>query len=87
MRNWFYIISLVLIGVVTSCKKDVQPSDSGSFMKFYSKGVLDQSTDLAQTSDGGYIIVGYTQNALSVRKALAIKLNQYGGLEWQKNIW
>lgn len=50
------------------------------WQKTYGGPGWDIAHDIQQTSDGGYIVVGYS----SFGSALVLKLNPSGGIEWQK---
>lgn len=85
MKKILKILIIIAIHIfVSSCNKDDQPINTGRFMKFYGKGLIDYANDLVQTNDGGYLIAGYTQNSNQKRVAYVIKTNSLGDLIWQK---
>lgn len=84
MRYFYYIVVFMATAALTSCKKEVQPDNAGRFMKFYGKGLIDYAYDLQQTSDGDYIIAGYTENSSQKREAYALRISSFGDIVWQK---
>ena len=49
----------------------------------YGGSQTDQANDVVQTSDGGFLVVGYTLS-FGGSPAWALRLNQAGGIVWQK---
>ena len=44
----------------------------------------EEATSILQTPDGGYIVAGYTDSFGSGGDIWILKLNEDGGVEWQK---
>lgn len=68
----------------------VRTNVSGNILwaKTYGAAGNEQGYDVSQTSDGGFIIIGYTDNAeTSPNRAYLIKTNAAGALTWAKNIY
>ena len=51
----------------------------------YGGSYTDNANSILQTDDGGYIVSGYTNNSGSDLDYLVIKLDNSGGIEWDKN--
>ena len=88
MRLKIYILFLITSIVFFGCRKDgIEPINSSYFIKYFGEGVHDGIYKVKQTSDNGYLMVGYTQEnstELSTRDAYVIKVNALGILEWKK---
>ncbi len=73
------LLSFVL--VVFDANATVQWSQTYSF------GINDRSRALAQTSDGGYIMAGFTQfSNETIHHAMMVKADSSGNLQWNKTI-
>ncbi|MEI7595776.1 MAG: T9SS type A sorting domain-containing protein [Bacteroidota bacterium] len=55
------------------------------FVKYYGESCPDFGMSIDETSDGGYILLGHTQNyGAIVQDILLIKIDSLGNTEWQK---
>ncbi len=54
------------------------------WQKTYGGAGIDIAYSIQQTSDGGYIVAGYTESFGTVRDIWVLKLNSTGGIVWQK---
>lgn len=46
----------------------------------------DSANSLLQTSDGGYLLVGYTNSGVQSQASLVVKTDASGNMEWQKTL-
>jgi len=54
------------------------------WQKTFGGGSYDEANSIQQTTDGGYIVAGWTKSFRSREDAYILKLNSKGDLEWQK---
>ncbi|WP_457600399.1 PKD domain-containing protein [Hydrogenivirga sp.] len=63
----------------------LNPDGSVQWQKTYGGNVGEEAYSIQQTSDGGYIVAGYTDSSgAGSRDAWVIKLNSDGSVQWQK---
>jgi uncharacterized delta-60 repeat protein len=55
-----------------------------TWMKTYGGTAHDYAYSVQQTSDGGYVVAGYTFVGINNYQAWVLKLNSAGGVTWQK---
>lgn len=84
----------VITGTTNSYSADGKPDaflmkidDSGNMLwqKFYGGGGDDLGKEVRPTSDGGFIIVGYTSSFSSYYDAMLVKTDANGNQQWIKN--
>jgi hypothetical protein len=81
-----YFFSLLIISAVAflSCKKDA-PVLSKAFIKYFGGADVDLASEVRQTSDGGFIMIGTTNsNSAGGSDIYVVKTDQYGNEEWHK---
>jgi hypothetical protein len=83
--NKLYII-ILLLGVLFSCKKDestlLTPTDT--FVKYYGGSFDNDASQIVETTDGGFILAGKTENGSGHNSMLVIKVAANGNEEWSK---
>ncbi|NOY37433.1 MAG: hypothetical protein GXO83_07635 [Chlorobi bacterium] len=93
MKKYIYILITTLF--FTACSKEkILPGQADSFMKFFGNAFLDTGSDVKQTPDKGYIVVGtlVTVNEDEYRKTpedrdiYIVKTDPYGNKIWDKQI-
>jgi hypothetical protein len=57
------------------------------WQKTYSNPDVDYANSIQQTSDGGYIVAGWTESSLLNYDVWVLKLDANGNIQWQKNLW
>jgi hypothetical protein len=68
-----------------SITRKMSPSTSIYWAKTYGGSAWDYANSVQQTSDGGYIVAGSTENVnVTGNDAWVLKLNSTGSVEWQK---
>jgi hypothetical protein len=75
MKKWMVVL-MVLIGMRGNAQI--------TFQKTYGGINVDQAYSVQQTTDGGYIMVGYTQLSANTTNVYLIKTNAYGDTLWTK---
>jgi hypothetical protein len=81
-----YFLSLLIISasVLSSCKKDA-PVLSKAFIKYFGGVDVDLASEVRQTSDGGFILIGSSNsNSAGGSDMYVVKTDQYGNEEWHK---
>jgi len=82
MKKLFILITALLIISINGC-------DNNScyyWAKTYGGGSIDSARSIQQTTDGGYIVAGYTNNFVEscYENTWVIKLTKDGSVEWEK---
>jgi hypothetical protein len=82
-RMLIYIV--IIIGFL-GCKKSDNLSDSQAekFIKYFGSFSQDNSTNMLQTADEGFIIVGTMTSLTQGKEAAVIKTDKYGNEEWSQ---
>ncbi|NIA10540.1 MAG: hypothetical protein GWP10_12620, partial [Nitrospiraceae bacterium] len=82
-----YIVAGGKIGVFSGCAALIIKLDASgniNWAKTYGGRDWDEANSVQQTSDGGYIVAGYTKSFSPGGDALIIKLDAKGNKEWAK---
>ena len=79
--KFFIVLSLFAF----ACKKDssLSKEQSDFFIKYFGNSSVNQSGDIKQTPDGGYIIIGTVSDGASTNISL-IKTDAWGNKEWTR---
>jgi hypothetical protein len=83
-KVYFFSLFISVLTLLQSCKKET-PVLSKGFIKYFGGVDIDAGSDVQQTSDGGYIIIG-TTNSLGKGGSdmYVIKVDARGNEEWHK---
>jgi hypothetical protein len=83
-RVYFLCLFIISASVLLSCKKDT-PVLSKAFIKYFGGVDVDLASEVRQTSDGGFILIGSTNsNSAGGSDMYVVKTDQYGNEEWHK---
>ncbi len=82
MKKTGIIIALFLLLIPGCTKTDVGPEQAGAFIKFFGNYLSDEASDVKQTGDGGYIVIGTTTRPEGHTDVVLVKTDQYGNEEW-----
>jgi hypothetical protein len=78
-----YIWSVMLIvPLISGCLKNDNSKQNQSFIKFYGNSDFSKGSDVKQTTDGGYIVVGTAGTINRGTDVILIKTDSYGNQEW-----
>jgi len=92
MKRSIFLLTIVLS--LAACNKDkIKPDQADSFIKYFGNAFLDTGSEVKQTPDGGFIVVGTltkVDEEASRKTALdkdiyLIKTDRYGNKIWDKN--
>ena len=73
---------LLIVPLITGCLKSDNPAQNQSFVKFYGNSAFSEGSDVKQTPDGGYVIVGTAETINRGTDIILIKTDSYGNQEW-----
>ena len=83
-KNYFLITIALLSLLLFNCKKDEVDLSKG-FIKYFGGMEFDEASDMRQTSDGGYIIIGSTSSfGKGGTDIYAVKTDARGNQEWSR---
>ena len=87
MSKLLTLSSLILLVFLFSCKKDestiLEPSDT--FVKYYGDTYSNEAYQMINTSDGGFIMAGKTENSAEKKSMFVVKVAANGNEEWSKS--
>ena len=85
MKTYFTILIVFFLFII-SCKKEdkLTTAQSEFFIKYFGNSSYNESGDIKQTSDGGFIIIGTSGDGTSADISL-IKTDAWGNKEWSKS--
>jgi hypothetical protein len=86
--SFILVLALCFASVFTIFRAGPGAADSGSsWSKTYDGGGLDKACLVVQTSDGGYVLAGYTQSLFPVKSNLwLVKTDSLGDMQWNKTL-
>ena len=86
MNKLFTYSLLLSLVFLFSCSKDedgvLLPSDT--YVKYYGNSYLNEAHEMIQTSDGGFILAGTTDNSSGKKSIIVVKVAANGNEEWSK---
>lgn len=79
-------IMLSVVVLLFSCSKDdndvLEPIDT--YVKYYGNSYVNEAYEMIETSDGGFILAGKTENAISKKSVFVVKVAANGNEEWSR---
>jgi hypothetical protein len=86
--NYHSILTILLISLLISgCFKNDNSKQDQSFLKFYGNSDSSVGSDVKQTADGGYIIVGTAGTISNGTDIILIKTDSQGNQEWNPKFY
>jgi hypothetical protein len=83
-KIYFFSLFIAIMTLLLSCKKDA-PLLSKGFIKYFGGVDVDEASDVQQTVDGGYIIIGTTKSeGKGGSDMYIIKADARGNEEWHR---
>jgi hypothetical protein len=77
----YAIIITLLAGLLSSCEKEISPTQAEKFVKFYGSYLMDDAGEVEMLNNGGYAICGTVSAPGSGRKMALIVTDQYGNMQ------
>ena len=85
LRLSFYVAVLSISFFFTFCKKNtISDIQADYFIKFFGNSGTNRGSDLCQTSDGGYVVLGTKIVSGKGTEIMLIKTDKFGNEEWIK---
>jgi hypothetical protein len=79
MRSLKLFAPVAMAILLVACNKyDIQPEQSGGFLKFYSSTLTETAYDVKQAADGGYVVLGTTTSENGKNDIYLVKTDPYG---------
>ncbi|MFP4555849.1 MAG: hypothetical protein ACLFNU_03165 [Bacteroidales bacterium] len=83
MRKTIAIISLFIM--LSSCKQTISDFQYDNFLKYFGSGSGSYGYDIAELTDGGYIITGTDNSSQLQTQALIVRTDKAGNSLWNRN--
>ncbi|NJO01022.1 MAG: hypothetical protein HC880_04395 [Bacteroidia bacterium] len=81
----YLILYLYAIWAFPACQSDVNPDDSGLFIKFLGGARNETAYALAETADGGFVVVGTSESFDQNHQVYVAKVDRLGNRQWQQS--
>ncbi|MFO8022838.1 MAG: hypothetical protein R6U65_10255 [Perlabentimonas sp.] len=83
MRRIVAITSLLIM--LSSCKQTISDFQYNNFIKYLGSGSGSYGYDMAELSDGGYIITGSDNSSQFQKQTIIVRTDKAGNSKWNKN--
>jgi hypothetical protein len=83
MKRRYFLVIFIFSLVIAACKKE-EPVLSKGFIKYFGGIDVDAASEVRQTPDGGYVMIGSSNSFGRKSDIYLVKTDSYGNEQWHK---